>query len=219
MTADKLYITSYRLVLTEIAPDFSLTRPSVGIKVETASASAPAADGTVTVNRTEKPATAPSKPDGTDGAGNPVTDGTLGREDLDSDAIRNPDGTIEIREEFFDGVQSQWRTDGYVLTADHAQAGDGHQYELAYGSGASGTVTYDVPDPMGVQRGGDVGLFRVPRSSITGVLWNDAFFGSADARTYNGIRDSQTVAAPDGTTTVEEEPGIAGEAVLITQWY
>lgn len=133
---------------------------------------------------------------------------TQGREDTDSDAIRTGEGgaTIELREEFFDGVQRAWRTDGYVLVSDHADAADGHQYERNYGAKATGIVAYDVPDPMGAQRGGDAGLVNVPRAAITGKLWNDSAKGSDSADTYNGIQD-------------EGEPGLANEVVLITQWY
>ncbi len=232
VTTDRLYLVSYRLVLSEIAPDFSLTVAHVGINVDssveagttgTTYSTAVNADGThtTTSNRTETVATRPGSAAGQTG----VTNGS-NREDIDSDAVRVPEnpsgpgtiidtddatwterpGSIVLREEFFDGVATAWRTDSFVLTSNHAVAGDGHRYQQTYGQGASGTVDYDVPNPMGTQRGGNAGLFRAPTASIEGVVWDDATLGHSDPKTYDGLRD-------------ETEVGIADQLIYITQWY
>ena len=138
VTTDDLHMTSYRLTLSEVAPSFSLTTAHVGINVET-DAFTVDTNGVIT-NRTTSSVFA-------DRPGTGVNE-TQGLEDRDSDAIRTGDdfGTIEIREEFFDGVVGAWRRDGYVLVSDHADLGDGHQYEHGYGPASTGTVSYDVPD-------------------------------------------------------------------------
>ena len=234
VSTDRLYLASYRLVLSEIAPDFSLTVAHVGINVDssveagaggTTYTTAVNGDGThvTTSNRTETVATRPGS-----GAGETGVTAGSNREDADSDAVRVPDGqnpatpgaivdndddtwtetpgTIVIREEFFDNVASAWRTDSFVLASDHATVGDGHRYQQTYGQGASGTVDYDVPKPMVSQRGGNAGLFRAPVASIEGVVWDDATLGHADPKTYDGLRDAAEV-------------GIADQKIYITQWY
>ena len=82
---------------------------------------------------------------------------------------------------------------------------DGHQYQLGYGSNGTGVVDYDVPAPMGTQRGGNAGLVAVPRSSITGYIWNDGQLGYGNAATYNGQMD-------------EGEQGIPDQILYLTQW-
>ena len=205
VNTDKLYLVSYRLVLSEVAPSFSLTKAHVGVNIET-----DVIDGDGMLSTTPKSADHPGADVTNDTNADPVRDttGTNGREDLDSDAIRTGDdfGTIEMREEYFDGAIAAWRTDGYVLVSDHARKNDGHQYQGVYGSGVSGQVFYDVPDPMGLQRGGDAGLVAVPRADITGRVWNDSALGSASDDSYNGIQDAG-------------EPGLKNEVVFITQWY
>ena len=65
---------------------------------------------------------------------------------------------------------------------------------------------------MGQQRGGDAGLVYVPRTSITGNVWDDngildAASGTYDCTTgYNGIFDAG-------------ERGLAGQKLTVTQWY
>ncbi len=73
---------------------------------------------------------------------------------------------------------------------------------------------------MGVQRAGDVGLLYIPRSSITGRIWNDA--------NYDGIQAGQMVDVigedqnPTGEQRFEfdpSEPGMANQMVHLTQWF
>ena len=229
VTTDKLYLASYRITLDEVAPVFSLTTLHVGINVSndefTTTTDANGVKHTTVEHKTTNPsgadvAVSPEMGAGTAGdtghtaredaltnaAADTYADPAEARADLDSDAIRTEDGTIQMREEFFDQVNEMWRTDGYVIVADHEVAGDGHRYKQAYGSNGTGVINYDVPNPMGSQRGGNAGLVAVPRSSITGMVWNDGQLGYGNAATYNGKRD-------------EGEQGIPDQVVYLTQWY
>ncbi len=52
----------------------------------------------------------------------------------------------------------------------------------------------------------DAGLVRVPTAGVTGRVWHDADYDGVQAKDASGAWSSA-------------EPGLAGEAVLLTQWY
>ena len=74
-------------------------------------------------------------------------------------------------------------------------------------------TVYDLGDAARLYNW-DAGLVPVPRSSISGKVWDDSFHetekntddAAARDKAYNGIQD-------DG------EPGLANQAVYLTQWY
>ncbi|MEE0705965.1 MAG: PASTA domain-containing protein, partial [Adlercreutzia sp.] len=80
------------------------------------------------------------------------------------------------------------------------------------GDNAYPTV-YDMGDAARLYNW-DAGLVKIPRSSISGRVWDDSFYetdeNASDAaardKAYNGLQD-------DG------EPGLAGEALYLTQWF
>ena len=92
-----------------------------------------------------------------------------------------------------------------------------YETEEDYGSGkmyfgAAHTI-YDLGDAARLYNW-DAGLLPVPRSSITGKVWDDSFYetdentsdAAARERAYNGIQD-------DG------EPGLPDQVMYLTQWY
>ena len=201
---DELFMTAYRITLSEVAPDFALTSLHVGVNI---------GDKTLSDLST-------------------ITAGGAPLEGSDNDAFRpNPDGdrVIQVVEEYFDnsfdgeatfgeydqntndkygtddrnqvaeGQKSLWRTDGYIIVAargSHANRynNDGtptdaasYQYEEVYNG-----VRYDVPRPMFAQSGGQAGLVKIPRTSLTGRVWDDTGIKAADgtynyATGYNGV--------------------------------
>ena len=206
---DQLYLCAYRITMADVAPDFALTTPHVGVNVD--KKVLPSDMTAITVTK--------------DGA--PL-------EESDSDAIRNDDRVIQIVQEYFDnsldllpgddhmsdaaGNATNWRTDGYVIVAKRGDASQHYQYEEIYNS-----VAYDVPRPMGEQRGGEAGLVKIPRSALTGRVWDDTGVKTDDgagnavlnengqpvynyATGYNGVQD-------------EGEAGIPGQTLYLTQWF
>ena len=227
---DKLYLASYRITLAEVAPDYALTGLHVGVNIgdktlgSLSTITAPGADGNPLPGESaDNDAFRP----------NPSGDRVIQVVEEFFDNSWNGEGTFEEYEQNTDknygddkrdeanenkNNASFWRTDGYVIVA--ARSADGnryndagtardaasYQYEQIYNG-----VRYDVPRPMFAQSGGQAGLVKIPRTSLTGRVWDDTGAYNADGTYdlscgYNGVQD-------------EGERGLAGQIVYLTQWY
>ncbi len=91
-------------------------------------------------------------------------------------------------------------TTGFILTASSAlDAKNNQPYTFEMGG-----ITYDVASEVAKREHVNTGLFKVPTSQITGIVWDDT---EADDNTASdGVRDT-------------DEPGLANQTVLATQWY
>lgn len=142
----------------------------------------------------------------------------------DSDAKRDlarldakGDGTVTSYPQFTaanpavqpDGSYAE--TTGFILLANSTTAGD-----TSYGSAAANAqdatpynasfagVSYDVANQVPVRRQVNTGIYKVPTSVVTGVVWDDT--------------EATENTAADGKRTDKEE-GLANQQVIITQWY
>ncbi|WP_418994347.1 SdrD B-like domain-containing protein [Adlercreutzia equolifaciens] len=88
---------------------------------------------------------------------------------------------------------------GFIVTANSSTPAANTPYTFSMEG-----VTYDVANQVSKREHVNTGLFKVPTSQITGIVWDDT--------------ESDDNTAPDGVRA-DDEQGLVGETVLATQWY
>ncbi|MEE0706372.1 MAG: hypothetical protein UCH28_08335, partial [Adlercreutzia sp.] len=90
-------------------------------------------------------------------------------------------------------------TTGYILTANSETPAANTPYTLTMGE-----VNYDVANRVAKRQNVNTGLFKIPTSQITGLVWDDT--EHEDNTASDGVR-------------ADDEPGLIDQTVLATQWY
>ena len=139
----------------------------------------------------------------------------------DSDAKRDlkrldakGDGTVTSYPQFTaanSAVQpdgSYAETTGFILLANSGTAADvsygATSFDATPYNATFGGVAYDLANQVAKRRQVNAGVYKIPTSTVTGVVWDDTEKNENTAA--NGKRD-------------EGEEGLAGQQVLLTQWY